>query len=87
MSISGVQGQNEDQASYAIYFVRKNLTPTEMNYIVTENDFPVVVYAINKFHHYITGYEVFVHTYHFSIIILMNKLITNGRVTQWLLLL
>ena len=46
-----------------------------------------VVYSINKFHHYITGYEVFVHTDHYAIRFLMNKPITNGRVTQWLPLL
>ena len=46
-----------------------------------------VVYSINKFHHYITVYEFFVHTYHSSIRFLMNKPITNGRVTWWLLLL
>ena len=47
----------------------------------------VVVYSINKFCHYITGYEVFVHTDHSAIIFLMNKPITNGIVTWWLLLL
>ena len=46
-----------------------------------------VVHVINKFPHYIIGYEVFVHTYHSSIRFLMNKPITNGRVTRWLLLL
>ena len=46
-----------------------------------------MVYFINKFHHYITGYEFFVHMNHSAIIFLMNKPITNGRVTQWLLLL
>ena len=46
-----------------------------------------MVYAINKFRHYITGYEVFVHTDHSAIRFLMNKPITNGRVTRWLLLL
>jgi hypothetical protein len=46
-----------------------------------------VVHAINKFRHYITGYEVFVHTDHSSIRFLMNKPITNGRVTRWILLL
>jgi hypothetical protein len=45
------------------------------------------VYAINKFRHYITGYSVFVHTDHSAIRYLMNKSITNGRVTRWLLLL
>ena len=46
-----------------------------------------VVYAINKFHHYITGYETFVHTDHSAIRFFMSKPITNGRVTRWLLLL
>ena len=46
-----------------------------------------VVYSINKFHHYIIGYEFFVHTDHSTIRFLTNKPITNGKVTWWLLLL
>ena len=60
--------------------------PTKLNYTVTEKEFLAVIYAINKFHHYIIGYEVFVHTYHSTIQYLMNKPITNGRITRWLLL-
>ena len=46
------------------------------------------IYAINKFQHYITGYPVtHVHIDHYVIKYLMNKPITNGRVTLWLLLL
>jgi hypothetical protein len=85
-AIGGVLGQKEDQ-SYAIYFVSKNLSPAELNYTVTEKDFLAVVHAINKFFHYITGYEVFVHKDHSAIRFLMNKPITNGRVTRWLMLL
>ena len=65
----------------------KNLSPTELNYTVTKKEFLVVVHAINKFHHYITSYKVFLHTYHSTIRFLMNKPITNGRVTRWILLL
>jgi hypothetical protein len=67
--------------------VRNNFSPAELNYTVTEKEFLAIVHAINKFHHYITGYKVFLHTYHSIIIFLMNKPITNGRVTRWLLLL
>ena len=87
MAIGGVLGQKEGQASYAIYFISKNMISTELNYTVTENEFMVVVYSINKFCHYITGYELFVHMDHYSIIFFMNKPITNGRVTRWLFLL
>lgn len=46
-----------------------------------------VVYAINKFKHYITSYLVFFHTDHTIIRYLMNKLVVGGRLVRWLLLL
>ena len=84
--MGAVLGQ-KDLIPYAIYYTSKNLTPTELNYTVTENELLVVVHAINKFRHYITVYETFVHTDHSAIRYLMNKPITNGRVTRWLSLL
>ena len=45
-----------------------------------------VVHALNKFRHYITSYEVFIHTDHSSIRYVMNKPITNVRITRWFLL-
>ena len=87
ISIGGDIGQKEGQASYAIYFIRKNLTRAKLNYTVTEKEFLVVVYSFNKFCNYITGYGFFLHTDHYDIISLMNKPITNCRVTQWILLL
>ena len=86
-SLGVVLGQRKGNIPYAIYFVSKNLSPAEENYTVTEKEFLSVVHAINKFRHYIMGYEVFVHTDHSAIIFLMNKPVTNARVTRWLLLL
>ena len=62
------------------------MSPAELNYTMTEKEFMVVIYTINKFQHYITSYPTFVHTNHTAIIYLMNKPITNARVTRWLLL-
>ena len=63
------------------------MSPVELNYTVTEKEFLAVIYAIKKFRHYITGYPTFVHTDHTAIRYMMNKPITNARVTRWLLLL
>jgi hypothetical protein len=52
---------------YAIYFISENMSPAEVNYTVTENELLVVVHAINKFRHYITRYETFVHIDHSAI--------------------
>jgi len=58
-----------------------------MNYIVTKKEILAFVQGINKFQHYITGYEVFIHTDHSTSHYLMKKTITNGRITRWFLLL
>jgi hypothetical protein len=87
IDIGVVLGQRKNQMPYAIYFVSKNLSPTEVNYMVTEKELLAMVHAINKFRHYITGYQAFVHTDHSTIKFLMNKPIKNPRVTRWLLLL
>ena len=68
------------------YFINKNLTPAELNYTVTEKEMLAVVHAVNKFFHYVTCYEIFVHTNHSALRYLMNNPITNGRITRWILL-
>ena len=80
-------GQEENHLPYAIYFISKNMNPAELNYTVTEKEFLAVIYAINKFQYYITGYSTFVHTDHSDIKYLMNKYVKNSRVTRLLLLL
>lgn len=72
--------------TYVIYFISKNIIPRELNDTVTEKEMLSVVHPMNIFRNYITGYEVFIHTDHFSIRYLMNKPITNGIMTRWLLL-
>ena len=75
-------GKEENKKSYAIYYISKNFSSTELNYTVTNKEFLAVIFAINKFRHYIRGYEVFVHTDHSAIKYLMNKPLTSGRVTR-----
>lgn len=77
-AIGVVLGQEENNLPYAIYFISKNMTPVDLNYTVTEKEFLAVIYAINKFRHYITGYTTFVHTDHSTIKYLMNKSVTNA---------
>jgi len=46
-----------------------------------------LVYNIKKSHHYTKGYLVSFHIDYSTIRYLANKLVSNGRVTCWLLLL
>lgn len=86
-AIGAALGQVEQKLPYAIYFISKNLSKAELNYTVTKKEFLAVVHALNKFRHYITGYQTFVHTDHVAIRYLMNKPDVNARIIRWLLLL
>ena len=86
-AIGAALGQVEEKLPYAIYFVSKNLSKGELNYTVTEKELLAVVHFLNKFRHYIIGYQTFVHTDHAAIKYLMNKLDVNARIIRWLLLL
>ena len=76
-AIGASLGQKENLMTYAIYFISKNLTPAELNYTVIDKEMLAVVHAVNKFRHYIIGYEVFIHIGHSAIKYLMNKPITK----------
>jgi hypothetical protein len=80
-------GKIKGNDPYMIYYVNKKLSPIELNYMVREKGFLVVIHEINKFRHYITGYPIIFHIDHATIKYFMNKPITNGRVTRWLFLL
>eukprot|EP00253_Pinus_taeda_P015821 PITA_15821 len=86
-AIGAALGKVEEKLPYAIYFVSKNLSKAKLNYTVTEKEFLAVVHSLNKFRHYITSYQTFVHTDHAAIRYLMNKPDVNARIIRWLLLL
>jgi len=72
-TIRAILGQEEDKKPYAIYYISKNLSPAELNYIVTRKEFLAVIYAVNKFRHYIIGYPIVLYTDHSTIKYLGNK--------------
>lgn len=84
--ISVVLGQKVDSIEHVIYFINKNLQGAESNYTVTEKEVLAVIYVLNKFKHYIIGYEIFFHTNHSAIKYLVNKTTISGKLARWLLL-
>lgn len=86
-AIRATLGQIDDKYPYAIYFIRKKLSKAELNYIVTQKELLAVFHSLNKFRHYITDYQTFVHIYHDAIKYLMKNLDVNTRIIRWFLLL
>ena len=80
-------GQTDEKLPYAIYFISKNLSKVELKYTVIEKELLAVVHSLNKFRHYITDYQTFVHADHATIRYLMKKIDVNARIIRWFLLL
>jgi len=58
-----------------------------MKYMVTKKELLAMVHSLNKFRHYNTSYQTFIHIDHAAIRYLMNKPDVNSRIIRWLLLL
>lgn len=82
-----VLGQKHTNIENVIYYISKSLHGPELNYIVTKKELLVVIYALKKFRHYVTGYPIFVHIDNSPIRYLMKKPVVASRLARWLLLL
>jgi hypothetical protein len=62
------------------------LSESEQNYNTTEREGLAMVYALQKFRHYLLGKHFKLFTDHSSLIYLVNKPRLGGRICRWLLL-
>ena len=69
-----------------IYYASKTLDSAQPDYITTEKEFLIVVFALEKFRSYIVGSPVTIFTYHAALKYLLSKQDTKPRLTRWILL-
>lgn len=73
MGLGAILGKKKEKLFYLIYYTSKALNGHKRNYIVTEEELLVVMYAFEKFRVYLLGTKVVVHTNHSSLQYLMAK--------------
>jgi hypothetical protein len=71
---------------HPIHFASRQLTSTEKNYTMTEQEGLAVIFSLKKFCHYLLGYKAKIVTDHKALTYLVNKPNPSGRPTRWLLL-
>ena len=79
-------GKRRDKI-HPIYYASKALNEAQKNYTVTEQDLLAMVFAFEKFHSYMLGTRVIVHTNHFALRFLMAKKDAKPRLVRCVLLL
>jgi hypothetical protein len=71
---------------HPIAFASRKLSESEKNYNTTEREGLAMVYALQKFRHYLLGKHFKMFTDHSALKYLVNKPVLGGRICRWLLL-
>ena len=76
----------EGGIDHPIAYSSRKLSTAEKNYTTTEREGLAMVYALQKFRHYLLGSPFKMFTDHSSLKYLVNKPVLGGRICRWLLL-
>ena len=72
---------------HPIYYASRQLVAAERNYSVTEREALGMIYSVQKYRHYLLGYEFVFHVDHDALKYMINKPQLSGRIARWILLL
>jgi hypothetical protein len=71
---------------HPLAFASRKLSTAEINYTTTEREGLAMVYALQKFLHYLLGGHFKMFTDHSMLKYMVNKIVLGGRICRWLLL-
>jgi hypothetical protein len=87
IALGAVLAQPETRdIDHPLAFSSRKLSTSEINYTTTEREGLAMVYALQKFHHYLLGGNFKMFTYPSVLKYLVNKVVLGGRICRWLLL-
>ncbi|KAK4389706.1 Retrovirus-related Pol polyprotein from transposon.6 [Sesamum angolense] len=86
-AIGAVLGKRIGKEPHVIYYASRMLDNTQSNYTTTENELLAVVFALEKFRHYLLGTKVVVFSDHAELKYLLSKKEAKPRLIRWILLL
>lgn len=67
-------------SNHLIVFANLKLSKVEKNYSITEREGLTIVYALQKYQHYLLGGHFKIYTDHFALKYLINKPVLGGRI-------
>jgi len=68
----------EGELDHPMNFAIRKLSIVEKNYTTTEREELAMVYALQKFRHYLLGYHFKMYTYHSALRLIVNKPMLGG---------
>ena len=72
---------------YAVSFCSKTFLERERNYATVEKEMLSIIFALSKFHHYVYGRQISIHTDHMALKWLNSLVKHSPRLARWSLIL
>ncbi|KAL2240259.1 UNVERIFIED_CONTAM: Retrovirus-related Pol polyprotein from transposon 17.6, partial [Sesamum indicum] len=85
-AIGAVLGQKIGKDPHVIYYASWMLDSAQSNYTTMEKELLAVVFALEKFHHYLLGTKIIVYSDHAALKYLFSKKEAKPRLIRWILL-
>ncbi|RDX82255.1 Retrovirus-related Pol polyprotein from transposon 17.6, partial [Mucuna pruriens] len=85
--VGAMLGQRKDKMFHTIYYFSHTLNESQQNYTTREKELLAIVFAFDKFKHYLVLLEAIVYIGHFGIKFLLENQDTKPFLTRWILLL
>nr|GEZ01514.1 reverse transcriptase domain-containing protein [Tanacetum cinerariifolium] len=86
-AVGAVLGQRVEKHFRPIHYASKTMNQAKTNYMTTEKEMLVVVYAFEKFHSYLIMNKSIVYIDHSALKYLFSKKAAKARLLRWILLL
>ncbi|MCO5575778.1 hypothetical protein L7F22_029583 [Adiantum nelumboides] len=87
IALGAILAQPEGEVDFPIYFASRRLSQAEQVYTTTEREALGMVFAIQKFRHYLLGHFFVFYVDHQALLYLINKVVIQGQIFRWMLLL
>lgn len=78
--------EGAEAIDHLIAFASRRLPKAKKNYSTTEREGLAMVYALEKYRHYLLGGHFNMYTNHSALKYLVNKPVLGGRICRWLLM-
>ena len=76
----------EGSINHPISFASRKLSTTEKSYTMTEREGLAMVYALQKFKHYLLGGHFKMYTIHYALKYFVKNPLLGGKICRWIIL-
>ena len=85
LALGAILAQPEGRIDFLIYFASRRFSDAEKAYTTTEREALGMVFAVQKFRHYLLGGHFKMYIDHFALSYLVNKHVFGVKICRWLL--